>query len=238
VKLKKILLVFGTRPEAIKMGPLALELMKHPELEVEICVTAQHREMLDHVLNLFQITPQYDLNLMQAGQDLYDITSRVLQGIKGVLSQAKPDLVLVHGDTTTTFSTALAAFYQKIPVAHVEAGLRAGDMHSPWPEEANRKLTEALAEIHFTPTEKSRQNLLAENVPDEKIFVTGNTVIDALLQVVKIIDHDQALKNSMQHVLILLTRLKNHSGDRPQTREFWWWVRENMRSPYNIGTKA
>ena len=198
MKSKKILLVFGTRPEAIKMAPLALELMKTPQLEVEICVTAQHREMLDQVLNLFQITPQYDLNLMQAGQDLYDITTRVLQGIKGVLSQAKPDLVLVHGDTTTTFSTALAAFYQKIPVGHVEAGLRTGDIYSPWPEEANRKLTGALADIHFTPTEKSRQNLLAENVPDKKIFVTGNTVIDALLQVVKIIDHDPALKDSMQ----------------------------------------
>ncbi|WP_297823824.1 non-hydrolyzing UDP-N-acetylglucosamine 2-epimerase [uncultured Paraglaciecola sp.] len=198
MKFKKILLVFGTRPEAIKMAPLALELMKNPKLEVEICVTAQHREMLDQVLNLFQITPQYDLNLMQAGQDLYDITSRVLLGIKGVIYQAKPDLVLVHGDTTTTFSTALAAFYQKIPVGHVEAGLRTGDIYSPWPEEANRKLTGALADIHFTPTEKSRQNLLAENVPDEKIFVTGNTVIDALLQVVNIIDHDQALKDSMQ----------------------------------------
>lgn len=190
--------MFGTRPEAIKMAPLALELMKNPEFDVEICVTAQHREMLDQVLNLFQLIPQYDLNLMQAGQDLYDITSRVLQSVKGVLSQAKPDLVLVHGDTTTTFSTALAAFYQKIPVGHVEAGLRTGDMYSPWPEEANRRLTGALTEIHFTPTEKSRQNLLAENVPDEKIFVTGNTVIDALLQVVKIIDHDQVLKGSMQ----------------------------------------
>jgi UDP-N-acetylglucosamine 2-epimerase (non-hydrolysing) len=198
VKLKKILLVFGTRPEAIKMAPLALELMKNHKLEVEICVTAQHREMLDQVLSLFQITPKYDLNLMQAGQDLYDITSRVLLGIKDVLTQAKPDLVLVHGDTTTTFSTALAAFYQKIPVGHVEAGLRTGDIYSPWPEEANRKLTGALADIHFTPTEKSRQNLLAENVPDKKIFVTGNTVIDALLQVVKIIDHDPALKDSMQ----------------------------------------
>jgi UDP-N-acetylglucosamine 2-epimerase (non-hydrolysing) len=198
VKSKKILLVFGTRPEAIKMAPLALELMKNHKLEVEICVTAQHREMLDQVLSLFQITPKYDLNLMQAGQDLYDITSRVLLGIKDVLTQAKPDLVLVHGDTTTTFSTALAAFYQKIPVGHVEAGLRTGDIYSPWPEEANRKLTGALADIHFTPTEKSRQNLLAENVPDKKIFVTGNTVIDALLQVVKIIDHDPALKDSMQ----------------------------------------
>jgi UDP-N-acetylglucosamine 2-epimerase (non-hydrolysing) len=135
---------------------------------------------------------------MQAGQDLYDITSRVLQGVKGVLSQAKPDLVLVHGDTTTTFSTALAAFYQKIPVGHVEAGLRTGDIYNPWPEEANRRLTGALTEIHFTPTEKSRKNLLVENVPDEKIFVTGNTVVDALLQVIDIIDHDQHLKDSMQ----------------------------------------
>ncbi|WP_340676901.1 UDP-N-acetylglucosamine 2-epimerase (non-hydrolyzing) [Paraglaciecola sp.] len=198
MKFKKILLVFGTRPEAIKMAPLALELMKKNEFEVEICVTAQHREMLDQVLNLFQIIPQYDLNLMQAGQDLYDITSRVLAGLKSVLSQAKPDLVLVHGDTTTTFSTALAAFYQKIPVGHVEAGLRTGDIYSPWPEEINRKLTGALAEIHFTPTEKSRQNLLAENVPDEKIFVTGNTVIDSLLQVVKFIERDKALKKSLE----------------------------------------
>jgi UDP-N-acetylglucosamine 2-epimerase (non-hydrolysing) len=181
-----------------KNGTFSIRANENPELKVEICVTAQHREMLDQVLSLFQITPKYDLNLMQAGQDLYDITSRVLQGIKGVLSQAKPDLVLVHGDTTTTFSTALAAFYQKIPVGHVEAGLRTGDIYSPWPEEANRKLTGALANIHFTPTEKSRQNLLAENVPDKKIFVMGNTVIDALLQVVKIINHDQALKDSMQ----------------------------------------
>lgn len=197
MKLKKILLVFGTRPEAIKMAPLALELKKRPELDVELCVTAQHREMLDQVLSLFELTPEYDLDLMQPGQDLYDITSRALQGLKTVFSQSQPDLVLVHGDTTTTFSASLAAFYQKIPVGHVEAGLRTGDIYSPWPEEVNRKLTGALTQLHFAPTEKSQQNLLVENVNKDNIFVTGNTVIDALLQVVDIVKTDAELNQKL-----------------------------------------
>lgn len=198
MKFKKILLVFGTRPEAIKMAPLALELKKRPELEVQVCVTAQHREMLDQVLNLFELTPEYDLDLMQPGQDLYDITSRALLGLKDVLAKAKPDLVLVHGDTTTTFSASLAAFYQKIPVGHVEAGLRTGDIYSPWPEEINRKLTGALTQLHFAPTEKSQQNLLAENISQDNIFVTGNSVIDALLQVVEIIETNSELNQKLQ----------------------------------------
>lgn len=190
---KNILLVFGTRPEAIKMAPLVLALRKYPQLRVRVCVTAQHRQMLDQVLNLFGLIPDYDLDLMQPGQDLYDITSRVLLGLKGVMQDAKPDLVLVHGDTTTTFSASLAAFYQRIPVGHVEAGLRTGDIYSPWPEESNRKLTGALTALHFAPTEGSRANLLAESIKDENIFVTGNTVIDALLQVVDKITTDSVL---------------------------------------------
>ena len=198
MKFKKILLVFGTRPEAIKMAPLVLELKKRPELDVQVCVTAQHREMLDQVLHLFDLTPDYDLDLMQPGQDLYDITARALQGLKGVLSEAKPDLVLVHGDTTTTFSASLAAFYQKIPVGHIEAGLRTGDIYSPWPEEINRKLTGSLTQLHFAPTEKSQQNLLVENINADNIFVTGNTVIDALLQVVDIIKTDTELNQRLK----------------------------------------
>lgn len=198
MKFKKILLVFGTRPEAIKMAPLVLELKNRPELDVEVCVTAQHREMLDQVLNLFNLTPDYDLDLMQPGQDLYDITAKALQGLKGVLLEAKPDLVLVHGDTTTTFSASLAAFYQKIPVGHIEAGLRTGDIYSPWPEEINRKLTGSLTQLHFAPTEKSQQNLRAENINEDNIFVTGNTVIDALLKVVDIIKTDTALNQQLK----------------------------------------
>lgn len=193
---KKILLVFGTRPEAIKMAPLVLELKKHPQLQVQVCVTAQHRQMLDQVLALFGLEPDYDLDLMQPGQDLYDVTSRALLGLKSVFQQAKPDLVLVHGDTTTTFSASLAAFYQRIPVGHVEAGLRTGDIYSPWPEEINRKLTGALTTLHFAPTPGSRANLLAENVAEQNIHVTGNTVIDALLQVVKKIESDTALSQN------------------------------------------
>lgn len=198
MKFKKILLVFGTRPEAIKMAPLALELKKRPELDVKVCVTAQHREMLDQVLNLFKLIPDYDLDLMQPGQDLYDITTRALQGLKTVFSDDKPDLVLVHGDTTTTFSASLAAFYQKIPVGHVEAGLRTGDIYSPWPEEINRKLTGSLTQLHFAPTEKSQQNLLTENIDSNNIFVTGNTVIDALLQVVDIVKTDTELNKTLR----------------------------------------
>jgi len=180
---KKILLVFGTRPEAIKMAPLVKTLQAQAEFEVKVCVTAQHRQMLDQVLQLFDIQPDFDLNLMKPGQDLYDITSGVLLGLKGVLEQWRPDAVLVHGDTSTTFAASLAAFYQRIPVGHVEAGLRTGNLYSPWPEEANRKLTTALAHWHFAPTATSRANLLNEGVPSSAIYVTGNTVIDALLQV-------------------------------------------------------
>ena len=180
---KKILLVFGTRPEAIKMAPLVKTLQAQPALEVRVCVTAQHRHMLDQVLHLFDIQPDYDLNLMKPGQDLYDITSGVLLGLKSVLTEWRPDAVLVHGDTSTTFAATLAAFYQRIPVGHVEAGLRTGNLYSPWPEEANRKLTSTLAQWHFAPTATSRSNLLREGVAAEAIHVTGNTVIDALLQV-------------------------------------------------------
>ena len=180
---KKILLVFGTRPEAIKMAPLVKTLQSEPAFEVKVCVTGQHRHMLDQVLRLFDIQPDFDLNLMKPGQDLYDITSGVLLGLKFVLAQWRPDAVLVHGDTSTTFAATLAAFYQRIPVGHVEAGLRTGNLYSPWPEEANRKLTSALAHWHFAPTATSRANLLSEGVAAETIHVTGNTVIDALLQV-------------------------------------------------------
>lgn len=182
----KVMTVFGTRPEAIKMCPLVLEMRKYPdEIEPLVAVTAQHREMLDQVLHLFGITPDYDLNIMSAGQTLYDVTEKALRGLQKVLEEARPDLVLVHGDTTTTFAGALAAFYAQIPVGHVEAGLRTGNKYSPFPEEMNRKLTGALADYHFAPTATSKANLLRENVPEAKITVTGNTVIDALKTTVK-----------------------------------------------------
>lgn len=173
--------VFGTRPEAIKMAPVALALSADPDIEATVCVTAQHREMLDQVMRIFGLTADIDLNLMQPGQDLYDVTSRVLLGMRAALQEARPDLVLVHGDTTTCFAAALAAFYQNIPVGHVEAGLRTGDLRAPFPEEANRALVGRIASLHFAPTRRARENLLAENVPEDRIFVTGNTVIDALL---------------------------------------------------------
>ena len=195
---KKILLVFGTRPEAIKMAPLVKTLQAQPAFEVKVCVTAQHRHMLDQVLNLFEIQPDFDLNLMKPGQDLYDITSGVLLGLKSVLTQWRPDAVLVHGDTSTTFAASLAAFYQRIPVGHVEAGLRTGNLYSPWPEEANRKLTSALAQWHFAPTATSRSNLLKEGVASEKIHVTGNTVIDALLQVREKIVNNASLRQQFE----------------------------------------
>jgi len=179
----KVLTVFGTRPEAIKMAPLVHALAKDPYFDARVCVTAQHREMLDQVLHLFSIVPDYDLNIMKPGQGLTEITCRILEGLKPVLEEFTPDVVLVHGDTTTTVATSLAAFYQRIPVGHVEAGLRTGDLGSPWPEEANRTLTGRLALYHFAPTENSRANLLRENVADNRIFVTGNTVIDALISV-------------------------------------------------------
>ncbi|MGI6733569.1 MAG: non-hydrolyzing UDP-N-acetylglucosamine 2-epimerase [Anaerovoracaceae bacterium] len=181
----KILTVFGTRPEAIKMAPLVRQLEKEPELESVVCVTAQHREMLDQVLELFELVPDYDLNVMKPNQSVSQISTNVLLGMEKVLSEVQPDIVLVHGDTTTTFASALAAFYQKVPVGHVEAGLRTYDKYSPYPEEMNRVLTGHIAELHFAPTERNRQNLLAEGIADEKIFITGNTVIDALLTVAK-----------------------------------------------------
>lgn len=179
----KILTVFGTRPEAIKMAPLVHALAAAEGIEAKVCVTAQHREMLDQVLALFEITPDYDLNIMKPGQSLYDISSQILLGMKPVLEDFKPDMVLVHGDTSTTFAASLAAFYQQIKVGHVEAGLRTGNIYSPWPEEANRKLTGVLTELHFAPTETSKANLLKENINPGQVAVTGNTVIDALLWV-------------------------------------------------------
>jgi UDP-N-acetylglucosamine 2-epimerase (non-hydrolysing) len=179
----RVLTVFGTRPEAIKMAPVVLGLQQAENIESLVCVTAQHRQMLDQVLDLFDIKPDYDLNIMKHGQDLYDVTSSALLGMRDVLKECKPDLVLVHGDTTTCFTAALAAFYEQIKIGHVEAGLRTGDMSAPFPEEANRSLVGRIATYHFAPTEGSRQNLLKENVADENIIVTGNTVIDALLMV-------------------------------------------------------
>ena len=197
--MKKIILVFGTRPEAIKMAPLVKELQKYPdEFQTMVCVTGQHREMLDQVLHLFNITPDYDLNIMKAGQTLYDVTSRVLCEFGKVLQTERPDLVLVHGDTTTSMASALAAFYEQIPVGHVEAGLRTGNIYSPWPEEMNRAITGRIAVLDFAPTEFGRNNLLKENVSDDMITVTGNTVIDALYYVVDKINGDAALKESLE----------------------------------------
>ncbi|WP_275668761.1 non-hydrolyzing UDP-N-acetylglucosamine 2-epimerase [Halomonas urmiana] len=190
----KTLCVFGTRPEAIKMAPLALSLAADDRFDAQVCVTGQHREMLDQVLDLFELTPDHDLNVMKPGQDLTDVTTSILQGMKGVLAEVKPDIVLVHGDTATTFATTLAAYYQQIPVGHVEAGLRTGNIYSPWPEEANRKLTGALAELHFAPTKRSSQNLLEEGVAPNKVHVTGNTVIDALLDVVAKLESNSELQ--------------------------------------------
>jgi UDP-N-acetylglucosamine 2-epimerase (non-hydrolysing) len=196
--MRKALIVFGTRPEAIKMAPVVKRMREHFSGEVRVCVTAQHRQMLDQVLNLFDIVPKYDLNLMKPGQDLTDITANVLVALRSVLEDFSPDLVIVHGDTTTTFAATLAAYYKKIPVAHVEAGLRTGNLYSPWPEEINRKLTGAMAALHFAPTATSRDNLLQESVEANSIFVTGNTVIDALLDVVKKIDGDHELKAGLE----------------------------------------
>ncbi|EKC6209505.1 UDP-N-acetylglucosamine 2-epimerase (non-hydrolyzing) [Cronobacter sakazakii] len=190
----RVLTVFGTRPEAIKMAPLVHALAQDPAFDTRVCVTAQHRQMLDQVLHLFSIVPDYDLNIMKPGQGLTEVTCRILEGLKPILTEFRPDVVLVHGDTTTTIATSLAAFYQRIPVGHVEAGLRTGDLYSPWPEEANRTLTGHLAMYHFAPTELSRQNLLRENIPDARIFVTGNTVIDALIAVRDRVMADEPLR--------------------------------------------
>jgi len=197
----KVLSVFGTRPEAIKMAPLVKVLAAEQEFDAKVCVTAQHREMLDQVLELFEITPDYDLNLMQAGQDLYDITTNVLLGLRDVLKEFQPDIVLVHGDTATTFAATLAAFYQQIPVGHVEAGLRTGNMYSPWPEEANRVLTGRIAAVHFAPTDRNKKALLNDHVPEDTITVTGNTVIDALQWVVNKIENSNELKNNIYTTL-------------------------------------
>ena len=201
--MKKILLVFGTRPEAIKMAPLVKKLQAEPEdFQTIVCVTGQHRQMLDQVLQLFDITPDYDLNIMQPNQDLYDITSRILLGMRDVLKEVQPDIVLVHGDTTTSTASAMAAFYQQIPVGHVEAGLRTGNIYSPWPEEMNRLITGRIAAVHFSPTPLSRENLLKENVDDCKIVVTGNTVIDALQMVVERLNSDEHLAGEVKNKVL------------------------------------
>ncbi|HEE5405127.1 UDP-N-acetylglucosamine 2-epimerase [Acinetobacter baumannii] len=197
--MKKILIVFGTRPEAIKMAPLVKEFQKDTNnFETKVCVTAQHRQMLDQVLEIFDIKPDYDLNIMKPGQDLYDITSNVLIGMKSVLNDFEPDVVLVHGDTTTTLSASLAAFYAKIKVGHVEAGLRTNDIYSPWPEEGNRQLTGILANYHFAPTQQSEENLLKEGKKQQDIYVTGNTVIDALMYVLQRIENQPTLKEKIK----------------------------------------
>ena len=196
--MKKILLVFGTRPEAIKMAPLVKKLQQMPEeFQTVVCVTGQHREMLDQVLRLFDITPEYDLNIMKPNQDLYDITSRILLGMRDVLREVQPDIVLVHGDTTTSMAAALAAFYQQIPVGHVEAGLRTGNIYSPWPEEMNRLITGRITTHHFSPTPLAKENLLREHVDEKQIIVTGNTVIDALQMVVERLKNDELLANEV-----------------------------------------
>ena len=200
--MKKVMLVFGTRPEAIKMAPLVKEFQKQPKrVETVVCVTGQHREMLDQVLKIFDIKPDYDLNIMKQGQDLYDVTARVLTGMRDVLKEVKPAVVLVHGDTTTSTAAALAAFYQQIPVGHVEAGLRTHNIYSPWPEEMNRLLTGRLATYHFSPTPLSRNNLIKESVDDRNIIITGNTVIDALYWVVDKIKNNKELDNELEDIL-------------------------------------
>jgi UDP-N-acetylglucosamine 2-epimerase (non-hydrolysing) len=214
----KVMTVFGTRPEAIKMAPVVLELQKHADkIQTIVAVTAQHRQMLDQVLDLFRITPDYDLDIMSQGQTLYDITTKSLMGLKDVLAKEKPDLVLVHGDTTTTFAGALASYYQQVPVGHVEAGLRTGDIYSPFPEEMNRKLTGAIAAIHFAPTATAKANLLKENVNPSHIYVTGNTVIDALMMTVAgDYDFGDDLKDVDFHnhrVILLTTHRRENLGE-------------------------
>lgn len=220
IKKLKLMTVFGTRPEAIKMCPLVLEMRKYPEyIQPIVAVTAQHREMLDQVLDLFGIVPDYDLNIMTSGQTLYDVTTRALMGLKPVMEEAKPDMVLVHGDTTTTFAGALAAFYAQIPVGHVEAGLRTGNKYSPYPEEMNRKLTGAIADMHFAPTATSKGNLLKENVNPASILITGNTVIDALQTTVHgdyhFADEDFNRVFATGHKLILMTTHRRENLGEP-----------------------
>ena len=202
--MKKVMLVFGTRPEAIKMAPLVKEFRKDPAFETLVCVTGQHREMLDQVLDIFDIRPDFDLNIMKQGQDLYDVTSRVLLGMRDILGNVKPDAVFVHGDTTTSMAAALAAFYQQIPVAHVEAGLRTGNIYSPWPEEMNRQITGRIATFNFAPTALSKENLMREHVDERSIVVTGNTVIDALQMVVDRIQNDPLLEKQLSEKLMVV----------------------------------
>jgi len=210
------MLVFGTRPEAIKMAPLVKEFQKHPQIfETIVCVTAQHREMLDQVLDLFEITPDYDLNIMKQGQDLYDITSKVILGMRDVFNSVKPDIVFVHGDTTTSSISALAAFYQQIPVAHIEAGLRTNNIYSPWPEEINRQITGRISTYHFSPTIISKNNLLIENISESSVYVTGNTVIDALFWVVDKINSDEKLRLEIENDILL----KGYKFDKNSTKK-------------------
>ena len=212
--MKKILIVFGTRPEAIKMAPLVKKLQSNPEeFKTIVCVTGQHREMLDQVLRLFEITPEYDLNIMKPNQDLYDITSRILLGMRDVLREVQPDIVLVHGDTTTSMAAALAAFYQQIPVGHVEAGLRTGNIYSPWPEEMNRLMTGRISTVHFSPTPLAKQNLLQEHVDEAKIVVTGNTVIDALQMVVERLKNDEQLAGEVKDKVLNMGYDVNRLGE-------------------------
>lgn len=225
--MKKIMIVFGTRPEAIKMAPVVAALKSQLNFKINVCVTAQHREMLDQVLSLFQIVPDHDLNLMSAGQTLPDVFSKVLLGVTEVIDRVKPDLVLVHGDTTTTAATAMACFYQRIPIGHVEAGLRTGNMWSPWPEEFNRRLAGLVTRLHFAPTHQARTNLLAEKIPTEWIEITGNTVIDALLHVSRRIDRDQNLLAQFQQkfnfldgrkrLLLVTSHRRENFGDGMQS---------------------
>lgn len=218
MKKLKVMSVFGTRPEAIKMAPLVLELEKEPNLEVVVAVTAQHREMLDQVLNLFKIIPKYDLGIMTKNQTLYEVTTKALLGLKEIFKKEEPDLILVHGDTTTTFVAALAAYYAQIPIGHVEAGLRTGDKYSPFPEEMNRKLTGSLADLHFAPTFRAKENLLKENINPKAIFVTGNTVIDALETTVKN-NYDfkddalKALVNNGKKIILVTTHRRENLGE-------------------------
>ncbi|NOQ75672.1 MAG: UDP-N-acetylglucosamine 2-epimerase (non-hydrolyzing) [Crocinitomix sp.] len=212
---RKILIVFGTRPEAIKMAPLVKAFENHKaDFETKVCVTAQHREMLDQVLDIFEIQPEYDLDLMKKDQDLYDVTSNILLSFKSVLDDFSPDLVLVHGDTTTTFSVSLSCYYKKIAVGHVEAGLRTGDIYSPWPEEVNRKLTGAIANYHFAPTEKSKENLLKENVSADQIVVTGNTVVDALFLALNKIEQNESIKERLAAETVSLLPNVNLEQDK------------------------
>ncbi|MEZ8195124.1 MULTISPECIES: non-hydrolyzing UDP-N-acetylglucosamine 2-epimerase [Vibrio] len=207
--MKKVLIAFGTRPEAIKMAPLVHKMKQDSRFETKVCVTGQHREMLDQVLALFEIMPDFDLNIMEPGQTLSTVTTKILNGMEGVLKTFKPDVVLVHGDTATTFATSLACYYQQIAVGHVEAGLRTGNIYSPWPEEANRKLTGALTQYHFAPTETSKQNLLSENYSADIIHTTGNTVIDALFMIRNKINSDSYLKETLDQQFSMLDKEKN-----------------------------